>query len=615
MGEKKLQKLESISLGIKLQLFWYLFVLILTEGLSFFNILNRGNVLIAYALFVIALVLLFGRQIYFKFKKPIKFTFFSGFLFLLFALTFFQGLFSAPNTTDSMVYHIPRVMYWIQNNSVFHNVIQTSHDFMPPFAEYILLNLYLLVNGDRLLFISQWISYISSIFLTGLIVRKLGVDVGKSKLIMLFVASFPILVLQSVSTQTDLIVLNLLLISLYIVLSDLGANKIKNIVMLGISLGLGVLTKPTFLIFSIIPLGTLVILGYKNISRLFRSSLVIAGVVALVLLPYFKQNLNLYGSVLGQNVLEKDNTYVNEIFTIPSTISNVVRNLIINIPVPFFYENVMVSIDQLHSFLGVGINDSRTTFRETPFGLLKIIYPQEDAAANPLHLILISFALIALFWKSTWKSRNGVLVFCMAVISFILFSAVIRWQLFNIRLQIPFLVVGTIAGCVILLGYKFGKRLVSLFVIVSLPLAVMLTLLNVSRPYVSYRLFLDKIGYWVPKGANIPRAFYRKPRIMQYFNPRWYWHEPYGMVVNSFINKNETYEISFDLTDEYEYPFWVLLMKNGVKFKAVSAAEANEKTHIISTSPSPFEKEGYNTVCYKTQIEYGYACVSKLKSS
>lgn len=614
MGERKLQKEGSISLGVKLQLFWYLFVVALTEGLSFFNILNRANVLIAYVLFVIALALLFGRRIYFEFKKPIIISFFGGFLFLLFALTFFQGLFSAPNTTDSMVYHIPRVMYWIQNQSVFHNVIQTSHDFMPPFAEYVLLNVYLLVNGDRFLFISQWISYVSSILLTGLIVRNLGVDVGKSKLIMLLIASLPILVLQSVSTQTDLIVLNLLLISHYIVLSDFAENKIGNIALLGLSLGLGILTKPTFFIFSVIPLGTLVILGYRNISKLARSILIIAGAFVLILTPYFKQNLNLYGSVLGQSVLEKDNTYVNEIFTIPATVSNAVRNLIINIPVPVFYENVMSSIEKFHSLLGVEINDLKTTFRATPFGLLKIIYPQEDAAANPLHLIVIALAMLALFWKRSWRNRNAVLVFCMSVISFILFSAVLRWQLFNIRLQIPFLVVGSIAGCVILFGHRFGKRLISLLVLVSLPLAVMLVLLNVSRPYVSYRLFLDKIGYWVPQGANIPQAFYEKPRTLQYFNPRWYWYEPYKLTTGSFINKNEAYEINFDLMDEYEYPLWVLLIKDGVKFKAVSSSAVNENTLIISTSPLPLEKEGYNTVCYKTQIEYGYACVSKLKN-
>jgi len=115
---------KNLSLFVRLQLFWYSFVLLLTWALSFLGVLNRTNVLAGYALFLLIGIFLYAKEIYAEFKKPVRITFFKSFFLLLFVLTFVQGIASAPNTTDSMVYHLPRVMYWIQDQSVFQQVIR-----------------------------------------------------------------------------------------------------------------------------------------------------------------------------------------------------------------------------------------------------------------------------------------------------------------------------------------------------------------------------------------------------------------------------------------------------------------------------------------------------------
>jgi hypothetical protein len=266
--------------------------------------------------------------------------------------------------------------------------------------------------------------------------------------------------------------------------------------------------------------------------------------------------------------------------------------------------------------LGLGVSDSRITFKETPFTLLKIIYPQEDAAANPLHLLLIVVGVFVLLKRSSWRNRPALLVFFLTLISFLLFAGVLRWQLFNIRLQIPFFVLGIISGGIILSTYKIGRKILYLMVGLSMPLAVILVLLNFSRPYISYRLFLNKIGYFVPEGAYIPQAFYERSRDMQYFNPRWYWYEPYRLVAENIAqNNNHNFPVSFRLMDQYEYPFWIMLKQQGLEFKVVPISQADSGTYIISTSPSPFIDMRYNTLCYPTRIEYGYACVSKMKEN
>jgi len=431
---------------------------------------------------------------------------------------------------------------------------------------------------------------------------------------MLLVAALPIAIVQSVSTQTDLVVLNLLLISLYIVLVDSGENKIKNIFLLGLSLGLGMLTKPTFFIFSIIPLGTLAIISCKNVLKLSRSGVVIILILTLILNFYIRQNINLFGNILGKNVLVKDDANVNAIFTVSATASNALRDLVINIPVPFFYDAISNSFEKAHSLLGLGLNDDRITFTLTQFSLSRIIYPQEDVAGNPIHLLLIVFAFLALFWRTSWRNRRPVLVYGLTMLSFVLFCAALRWQPFIGRLLMPFYVVGTITGGIILSNYKLGRIFVSLSLIVSLPLAVLFVLLNTSRPYVSYKHFLEKIPFPVSQNFLVPQAFWERPRKMQYFNPRWYWYEPYTQIVGNFV-KSENYTVSFDLMDKFEYPFWVLLQERGLKFKSIIPEEVGSKTYIISTSLEPFEDKRYNTVCYATQIEYGYACLSKRKTN
>lgn len=82
----------KIDFIAKIFLIWYLFVYVSTEILSFLSL-------------------------------------------LILSLTFIQGLFSAPSTTDSMIYHLPKVMHWIQDKTVYQDVTRNTHDFKAPFAE------------------------------------------------------------------------------------------------------------------------------------------------------------------------------------------------------------------------------------------------------------------------------------------------------------------------------------------------------------------------------------------------------------------------------------------------------------------------------------------------
>lgn len=98
---------------------------------------------------------------------------------------------------------------------------------------------------------------------------------------------------------------------------------------------------------------------------------------------------------------------------------------------------------------------------------------------------------------------------------------------------------------------------------------------------------------------------------MKYFNVRSYWYEPYIKIGDTLTKEHDKLRISFDLMDNFEYPLWVILQNSGNDFKVVPISLVDKNTIIISTSENAFNKWGYKTQCFKTSVNYGYACISK----
>src|SRR3989344_2885694 len=205
----------KLALIPRLLLFWYFFIFFSTEVLSYFHQITSLNIRFLEVIFLGSLLFFYRHEIN---KLRLKFSFSNTNLIILaiLTLTFIQGFFSAPSTTDSMVYHLPKVMYWVQERTLQQDIIRNIHDFKGPFAEYIVLHLYLLVGSDRLAFFSQWLAFAVSIYLSGIIAVQLGSDKKQLSYIRLFSATLSMAVMQSVSTQVDLVVTVLVLIALHI---------------------------------------------------------------------------------------------------------------------------------------------------------------------------------------------------------------------------------------------------------------------------------------------------------------------------------------------------------------------------------------------------------------
>jgi len=166
-------------------------------------------------------------------------------------LTFFTSIVYPPTTADSMDYHLPRVMQWIQNENVdFFSTSDHRQLMMPPFSEYFILHLQLITNNDYLANVPQWLAMLFSLITISLITKELGGN-KRFQLISAFIGStIPMGILQSSSTQTDYILSFWLISLIYFLILYLKTNNLKYLVGFSLSLGIGILTKQNMYLFA-----------------------------------------------------------------------------------------------------------------------------------------------------------------------------------------------------------------------------------------------------------------------------------------------------------------------------------------------------------------------------
>ena len=127
----------------------------------------------------------------------------SGILFLLAGIGV-TALVSPPNTTDAMVYHLPRIVHWLDHRSVaFYATHELRQLQMPPWAEYAMLQFHGLSGGDRFDNLVQWFSLAGSAIGVSLIAGLLGAGVRGQVLAAVLCATIPQAILEASGAKND----------------------------------------------------------------------------------------------------------------------------------------------------------------------------------------------------------------------------------------------------------------------------------------------------------------------------------------------------------------------------------------------------------------------------
>ena len=200
---------------------WGILVTISTESLSILRLLTLSGILTVWLSIITVLTGIYYQLI--KTKKrsfnlssidlslikripPVSLVLLAGITFIV-TIVAVIALVAPPNTWDSMTYHMARVVHWIQNRSVIHYPTYFAGQLVyPPFAEYVIMHLQILSDGDRFANLVQWFSMVGSIIGVSLIAKQLGANPRGQIFAAVFCATLPMGILQGSSTQNDYVV-------------------------------------------------------------------------------------------------------------------------------------------------------------------------------------------------------------------------------------------------------------------------------------------------------------------------------------------------------------------------------------------------------------------------
>src|ERR1019366_5797763 len=226
------------------------------------------------------------------------------------AATFVVALAAAPNNWDSMVYHNARVMEWWDHGSIAP--WDTSNDRqlrMPPLASYFKLALLGLTGNDVLFNLVQWAFFAFSILAAAALAARLVPSGRAGTWAALLVATIPMAVLQSTSTQNDVVVAGYLLSAAFFLLRTFAADGVpfRDLALGGAAVGLGLATKGTAYLLAVPLLGAA---GGAALGRIARRRRLerrawaagLAAAAALVVLPnigFWWRNVAALGSPVG----------------------------------------------------------------------------------------------------------------------------------------------------------------------------------------------------------------------------------------------------------------------------------------------------------------------------
>lgn len=554
MKNKLFGKASILEGVLKYWVIYLLFIYVSTEALSFLKIISRSEVALLNLMFFVWLASKVWRL-----KKEIadvflnrRVTFVCTVLFLLLFLILipllFVALYYPPNNWDSMTYHMPRVMHWIQNRSVdFYSTHNDRQLYSGPLAEYVILHWFLVFKSDIASNLVQYISLLITAVAAFLITKNLSKSSNTNILSFVLILTTPAAIMQSTSTQNDLVVASLLLSTILF-----GLNK--SWVFFGISLGLGMLTKNTFAFFVFpfcIYFGILWLRekGIKMILWYFYFLLVIV----LINFPLWSRNQSYFGFPFGSKYVS--GLVLNTDHSFSGAASIIVRNIAMQLGLPKARLNKFIdrAVIDFHSLIGKDIKDIKTTHYSMIYKTEFAIH--EDLSGNFLLTLLILFSLVIFLFTD----RNLWFYALPIIVGFLSFSAVFKWQPWGTRLLLPWFLVAVPFVAVtiekLLVKWRYSYQI------------LIFALIFCALPFVagSGKYFGRLVTSTDSNRQILPLPeFGNNDRTMRYFYAE---QKTYSelVAISEEVKKRGYQKVLLDLKyDSWEYPWWVFLNNHGI---------------------------------------------------
>ena len=517
---------------------------------------------------------------------PLDARWFLGGTILLVSFLFGLALTTPITNWDSLTYHLPRVLHWIQQHSVEHYPTNIGRQIeVGPWSSFVTGNILLLYGSDHLLNLVQWVAMLSSLVALSLITRQLGLLCGfiaeddktssgteqkrATALTCLLAATLPIGLVESITTQTDYVtafwLCSLLLFMLALIREP---TSLFYLIGAALSLSLGTLSKATMCIYAAPILGAGAMLLWSKIPTLRRkafSCFVFASLFVLLNFPHMSRNYRVLGSAIGSSYnfrIER-----NKRISVAVTLSNLIRNLSLhsNSGLPWLTTLLNDGLAACHALTGEPLNSRDTTYGKFLFPPRFFVY---DSYASSTYHVLLVMVTGGIALVSPRKNRK-LLVYAAVVLSgVLLFCGYLKWQEWHTRRHLVYL----------LLFMPF----VSWVFVRALPRSGSLVAAVIVQVFACYN---------IAENLSCPifsTEFLNLPREDQYAFVHHSWlNKPVEQLTGAIVAaKCKNIGLKLGL-DHAEYPIWVMLKNRGFDGTIQHFYVENESASIPSNFPVP----------------------------
>jgi len=529
---------------------------------------------------------------------PEKFIFL--FLLIIFVTSLINALVSPIAYVDSHEYHMAVVVNWIQNQSIANYATHICRQFATTsFSHYAITNLFLLTGSDLLANTVQWFYFLSSAIAISVIAEKLGLS-GRFQLISaLLYATLPLAILQSYTTQNDIVAtfwcLSFVMFALDAISKDklvISGENIFTVALLSASLSFAFLTKGTAVI-AIFPFFIWLIVARiikkDRVFDLFKCVCIAIAIFIILNMFGFYQNYKISGNFLSaysESVLPAihiESIEPRAIFL--NSIKNTWMQLDFDISNNNGTQLAEKVVHGLAGFLGITENDSYFSWTGREFAL-RPLQIHSAYSGNRWHVLLsfVSFLFVFVIFlcrKYKFKvEKKQFLFIVISLCSFILLASITKWQPWVTRLLSPAtaLLVFSPVFAVRLISNSIVKRIIAGFLVILLSATSLPYVFLLQGQYIIYTY--QTRSTLVADGADkaeIVRRYLSSNATGAHFYSRDFWIFkdardkliPYITMLD-FIKDNNFSQIGLVLKlASWEYPFHYYLIDHETTIRHV----------------------------------------------
>lgn len=355
----------------------------------------------------------------------------------------------APNNYDSLAYHLPRMMSWLQNSSVEYFATNNSHQLdIPPLAEYFALIVLGVTGSDAGLNLIQFFAFAWIVIAAAVIVRKIVSTPQAVAVALIMVISSQTILLEASTTQVDLVSSLWVVAAIAVVVGflqhDMGPVEASGL--FAAIVLLSATTKPTALVFLIplaVWLGLLMLIRpgtplWRRALTLVATAAVSLAGLAIGLLPQTLRNLDYFGNAFGSH------TYLLiEKHSVNQTILGIARLLMNNVGLSLDRASDQIIAWLTGLFHADWVDPSAVIFGHEA-RLTSLMGGSEDYARSPFQLLggIIVGILVLVLAKRAGGSLVGLSVVFLSLI--VVMSATFKWNLWTNRFYIPLFFLGAV---------------------------------------------------------------------------------------------------------------------------------------------------------------------------